>query len=138
LGLLRGWWWPVSTKLIFDQMAARIREIMDGSLYIYTSVFCVRRFLYILIIHLCFQRVDKKTEGSGLNFSKVCRNSVSSEFLPKSNFDLLLSFQNIWIVTRFKMNCLLVLHHDFDLHSGDETVTYTSFSLCLFVDHLSY
>jgi hypothetical protein len=33
-GLIRGWWWPVSPKLLFDQMAAPIPEIMGGSLYI--------------------------------------------------------------------------------------------------------
>jgi hypothetical protein len=48
-----------------------------------------------IFLRLCFQTVDKKTEDSGLNCSKLCRNSVSSEFLPESNFDLLLSFQNI-------------------------------------------
>jgi hypothetical protein len=28
-GLLRGWWWPVGPKLVFDQMAAPVPEIMD-------------------------------------------------------------------------------------------------------------
>jgi hypothetical protein len=28
-GLLRGLWWPVGPKLIFDQMAAQVPEIMD-------------------------------------------------------------------------------------------------------------
>jgi hypothetical protein len=32
-GLLRGWWWPVSPKLVSDQAAAPVSEIMDGSLY---------------------------------------------------------------------------------------------------------
>jgi hypothetical protein len=32
-GLLRGWWWLVGTKLIFDHMEAPVPEIMDGSLY---------------------------------------------------------------------------------------------------------
>jgi hypothetical protein len=29
MGLLRVWWWPVGPKLIFDQMAAPVPEIMD-------------------------------------------------------------------------------------------------------------
>jgi hypothetical protein len=33
-GLLRGRWWPVGPKLVFDQMAAPVPEIMDGSSYI--------------------------------------------------------------------------------------------------------
>jgi hypothetical protein len=33
-GLLRGWWWPVGPKLVFDQMAAPVPEIINGSLYI--------------------------------------------------------------------------------------------------------
>jgi hypothetical protein len=41
--LLRGWWWPVGPKLVFDQMAAPVSEIMDGPLYVskivcYTNV----------------------------------------------------------------------------------------------------
>jgi hypothetical protein len=32
-GLLRGWWWPVGPKLIFDQIATPVQEIMGGSLY---------------------------------------------------------------------------------------------------------
>jgi hypothetical protein len=28
-GLHRGWWWPVGPKLVFDQMAAPVPEIMD-------------------------------------------------------------------------------------------------------------
>jgi hypothetical protein len=31
--LLWRWWWPVGSKLIFDQMAVPVTEIMDGSLY---------------------------------------------------------------------------------------------------------
>jgi hypothetical protein len=30
-GLLRGWWWPVGPKLVSDQMAAPVPEIMDTS-----------------------------------------------------------------------------------------------------------
>jgi hypothetical protein len=32
-GLLRGWWWPVGPKLIFEQTAAPVPEIIDSSLY---------------------------------------------------------------------------------------------------------
>jgi hypothetical protein len=32
-GLLRVWWWPVGPKLIFDQIAAPVQEIMDDFLY---------------------------------------------------------------------------------------------------------
>jgi hypothetical protein len=32
-GLFGGWWWPVGPKLVFDQMAAPVPEIMDGPLY---------------------------------------------------------------------------------------------------------
>jgi hypothetical protein len=28
--LLPGWWWPVGPKLVFDQMASLVPEIMDG------------------------------------------------------------------------------------------------------------
>jgi hypothetical protein len=31
-GLLQGWWWPVGPKLVYDQMAAPVPEIMCGSL----------------------------------------------------------------------------------------------------------
>jgi hypothetical protein len=31
-GLLWGWWWLVGPKLFFDQIAAPVPEIMDGSL----------------------------------------------------------------------------------------------------------
>jgi hypothetical protein len=31
--LLRGWWWPVGPKLVFDQMAAPVPESMDDCLY---------------------------------------------------------------------------------------------------------
>jgi hypothetical protein len=27
-GLLRGWWWPVGPKLVFEKMAAPVSEIM--------------------------------------------------------------------------------------------------------------
>jgi hypothetical protein len=30
-GLLKKCWWPVGPKLLFDQMAARVPEIMDDS-----------------------------------------------------------------------------------------------------------
>jgi hypothetical protein len=33
-GLVRQWWWPEGPKLVFDQMAAPVPEIMNGSLYI--------------------------------------------------------------------------------------------------------
>jgi hypothetical protein len=32
--LLRGRWWPVGIKLISDQMAATVTEIMDRSLHV--------------------------------------------------------------------------------------------------------
>jgi hypothetical protein len=35
--LLRGRWWSVSAKLVFDQMAAPVPEIMDASLYTASS-----------------------------------------------------------------------------------------------------
>jgi hypothetical protein len=28
--LFRGWWWPVVSKLVFDQMAAPVPKIIDG------------------------------------------------------------------------------------------------------------
>jgi hypothetical protein len=34
IGLLRERWWPLGPKLIFDQMAAPVPDIMDGYLYI--------------------------------------------------------------------------------------------------------
>jgi hypothetical protein len=33
-GLLQGCWWPVCPKLIFDQMAKPVPEIMDTPFYI--------------------------------------------------------------------------------------------------------
>jgi hypothetical protein len=33
-GLLRVWWWPIGPKLVSDQKAAPVPEIMDCSLYI--------------------------------------------------------------------------------------------------------
>jgi hypothetical protein len=32
-GLFRGWWRPVDSKLVSDQTAAAVPEIMDGFLY---------------------------------------------------------------------------------------------------------
>jgi hypothetical protein len=29
MGLLQGWWWPKVPRLVFDQMAAPVPEIMD-------------------------------------------------------------------------------------------------------------
>jgi hypothetical protein len=78
--------------------------------------------LYILIF---------KYFESRLNGSKHYRNSVSSEFPPESNFDVLLSFLETWTVTQFQMICLLFLYPDFGLHSGNETPTFTKFSLGL-------
>jgi hypothetical protein len=57
-------------------------------------------------------------EGSKLNSSKHYQNSVSPS---ESDFDLLLLFPNILTVTHFETICLLLLYHNFDLHSGDET-----------------
>jgi hypothetical protein len=38
--LLRGWWWPVSSKLVFYQMAAPAAEIMASSyIYIYICIY---------------------------------------------------------------------------------------------------
>jgi hypothetical protein len=44
-------------------------------------------------------------------------------FWTKSNFDLLLSFTNIWTMTHFQIIPLIFLCPNF-LHSGDETATY--------------
>jgi hypothetical protein len=38
--LLQGRWWPVGPKLVFDQMAAPVPEIMDGSLYA-VKIYCL-------------------------------------------------------------------------------------------------
>jgi hypothetical protein len=38
-GLFQGWWWPVGPKLVFDQMAAVVPKIMDGSLYTIQAIF---------------------------------------------------------------------------------------------------
>jgi hypothetical protein len=54
--LFRGWWWALSTKLVFDQMIAPVSEIMDGSLcvgmitntirYIDLRVYCLSQCCY--------------------------------------------------------------------------------------------
>jgi hypothetical protein len=67
-------------------------------------------------------------EDSGLNGSKHCQNSFSSQYHSESHFDLLLPFQNILIMSHFQMICLLSLRHDSALHSGDETATYLVFN----------
>jgi hypothetical protein len=36
MGLLWGWGWPIGSKLIFDQTAAPVQEIMDTTLYEHT------------------------------------------------------------------------------------------------------
>jgi hypothetical protein len=41
---------------------------------------------------LRFLTTDQKTEGSGQNGSKHYRDSISSQFPPESNFELLLLF----------------------------------------------
>jgi hypothetical protein len=38
-GLLRGRWWPVGPKLVFDQMAAAFPEIIDDS--------------FVCVLHVC-------------------------------------------------------------------------------------
>jgi hypothetical protein len=86
--------------------------------------------LYILF--LCFSTTGEKTEGSGPNSSKHYQNSVSSQFPPESDFDLLLSLTNSWTVIHFQSICLLFLCLDFDLHSGDKTAT------CTFSFHYVY
>jgi hypothetical protein len=70
----------------------------------------------------------EKTEDSELHGSKHYHNSTLLYFAPESNSDLLLSYQNVFIVTHFKIICLLDLCPDFDLDSGDETPTYTRIS----------
>jgi hypothetical protein len=62
---------------------------------------CILQFFILYI-------ADGKTKGSGLNGTKHYQNSVSSEFPPESNFDLLLS-----------------LYHGSSLHAGDETAICT-------------
>jgi hypothetical protein len=32
--LCQGWWWPVHPKLVFDQMAVPVLEIMDTTSYV--------------------------------------------------------------------------------------------------------
>jgi hypothetical protein len=86
---------------------------------------------------LVFHQQTRK-EGSGSSGNKHCQNSVSSLFPPESNFDMLLSFPNIWNVSYFLMICLIFLCSSFTLHSGDKTETRTQFPLCLFVDHAPY
>jgi hypothetical protein len=46
-GWLRGWWWPVSPKLVFDQVTASVPEIMDDSLYVRTGrwMICVTKYV---------------------------------------------------------------------------------------------
>jgi hypothetical protein len=44
-GLLRGGWWPVGTKLVFDQMAAPLPEMMD---YVYRTILCCVVFFTIV------------------------------------------------------------------------------------------
>jgi hypothetical protein len=49
MGLLRRWWWPVNPKIVFDQMAAPVSEIIYCSLcqarttqHFYANVYTVR------------------------------------------------------------------------------------------------
>jgi hypothetical protein len=39
-GLLPGWWWPAGSKLVFDQMAAPVPEIMDTPVFWFFSRYC--------------------------------------------------------------------------------------------------
>jgi hypothetical protein len=52
-------------------------------------------------------------------------DSRRKEFSHESHFVLLLSFLNIWTIQHFQNISQLSLCHDFALHSGDETATYT-------------
>jgi hypothetical protein len=47
-GLLRGWWWPLGPKLIFNQMAAPVPEIIYGPLHTFQSIIL---FLVFLLSH---------------------------------------------------------------------------------------
>jgi hypothetical protein len=86
--------------------------------------------MYVIQIFISyFLTGDKKTKGSVLNGSKHYPNSVSC-FRPKSKFDLLLSFTNIWTVPHFQRLYLLSLCHEFALHSGDSISTYSF--LCVY------
>jgi hypothetical protein len=40
-GPLRRWLWPVGPKLVFEQMAAPVPEVMNGSLYIIKTSICL-------------------------------------------------------------------------------------------------
>jgi hypothetical protein len=75
---------------------------------------------------LIFMFFDGRQEdSSGPNGGEHYHNSISFSFPLESNFDLLLSFPNIWTVTHFQTICLLFLYPDFDLHSGDGKATCT-------------
>jgi hypothetical protein len=76
-----------------------------------------------MVVHILIFVADKKTEGTGLNGSKLYHHSISSSFLAESNFNLLLSFQNFGTVSHFQMICLLFSCPNFDLYSSDETAS---------------
>jgi hypothetical protein len=59
-GLLREWWWPVDPKLVFDQLAASVPEIMDGSLYTAPVLYKRLHILSAFYLHALFAVVIYK------------------------------------------------------------------------------
>jgi hypothetical protein len=47
-GLLWGWWWPLGPKLVLNQMAAPVPEIMDDLCILFQSILL---FLVFLLSH---------------------------------------------------------------------------------------
>jgi fucose permease len=62
----------------------------------------IGKIIVLYIIIFTFLEADARKKGSGLNSSKHYPSSVSSLFRSVSNFDLLLSFPNVWTVPHFQ------------------------------------
>jgi hypothetical protein len=89
--LLRGWWWPVGPKLFFNQMAAPVLEIMDGSLYLHFHFIIIYFFLTypnwvqtILTFQITFYGLDQQMILCYVNFVFLfCSSEWTSEWILK-------------------------------------------------------
>jgi hypothetical protein len=59
---IQGWWWPLGSKLVFDQMASPVQEIMVGSyrfLMCYAEQILLQKTPVLYMCSLSVRNLDK-------------------------------------------------------------------------------